>query len=116
MVFDGLNPIVGPRMLSMNHRFASPGGLVGLYELGSEGTNWWSSYNDVARGQGRHSLLDRCLKDNRCPKIAEILARRNSGTCASPILSAVTRRHPAARQCAALLQCRCAPQWRPRRF
>ncbi|HUE66144.1 MAG TPA: alpha/beta hydrolase domain-containing protein [Rhizomicrobium sp.] len=73
VVFDGINPIVGPRMLSMNHRFASPGGLVGLYELGSEGSNWWSTYNDVARGQGRHSLLDRCLKDNHCPKIAEIM-------------------------------------------
>ena len=73
IVFEGLNPIVGPRMLSMNHRFATPGGLVGLYELGSEGTNWWSSYNDAARGQGRHSLLDRCLKDKNCPKIAEIM-------------------------------------------
>ncbi len=72
IVFEGLNPIVGPRMLSINHRFATPGGLVGLYELGSEGPNWWSSYNDAARGQGRHSLLDRCLKDNHCPKIAEI--------------------------------------------
>jgi len=72
IVFDGLNPIVGPRMLSINHRFATPGGLVGLYELGSDGPNWWSSYDDGARGQGKHSLLDRCLKDNRCPKIAEI--------------------------------------------
>jgi hypothetical protein len=60
-------------MLSMNHRFAMPGGLVGLYELGSEGVNWWSSYDDVARGQGRHSLLDRCLRDKTCPKIAEIM-------------------------------------------
>jgi hypothetical protein len=72
IVFDGLNPIVGPRMLSINHRFATPGGLVGLYELGSEGPNWWSSYNDGARAQGRHSLQGRCLKDNHCPKIAEI--------------------------------------------
>jgi len=72
IVFDGLNVIVGPRMLSINHRFASPGGLVSLYELGSDGPNWWSSYNDTARGQGKHSLLDRCLKDKTCPKIAEI--------------------------------------------
>ena len=72
IVFDGLNPIVGPRMLSMNHRFASPGGLVSLYELGSDGPNWWSSYDDAGRGQGKHSLLDRCLKDKTCPKIAEI--------------------------------------------
>lgn len=73
IVFDGINPIVGPRMLSINHRFATPGGLVGLYELGSDGSNAWSVYNDVARGQGKHSLLDRCLKDNHCPKIAEIM-------------------------------------------
>jgi hypothetical protein len=72
IVFDGLNPIVGPRMLSINHRFATPGGLVGLYELGSDGPNWWSGYNDAARGQGKHSLLDRCLQDKTCPKIAEI--------------------------------------------
>jgi len=72
IVFEGLNPIVGPRMLSINHRFATPGGLVGLYELGSEGPNSWSSYDDTARGQGRHSLQGRCLKDNHCPKIAEI--------------------------------------------
>ena len=72
IVFDGLNPIVGPRMLSMNHRFASPGGLVWLYEFGSEGTDWWSVYNDAARGEGKHSLLDRCTADKTCPKIAEI--------------------------------------------
>ena len=72
IVFDGLNPIVGPRMLSINHRFATPGGLVGLYELGSDGPDWWSSYNDAARGQGKHSLLDRCTADKTCPKIAEI--------------------------------------------
>ena len=72
IVFDGLMPVVGPRVLPINYRFATPGGLVGLYELGSDGPNWWSSYDDTARGQGRHSLLDRCLKDRTCPKIAEI--------------------------------------------
>ena len=29
IVFDGLMPVVGPRMLSINYRFATPGGLVG---------------------------------------------------------------------------------------
>ena len=72
IVFDGLMPVVGPRVLPINYRFATPGGLVGLYELGSDGPDWWSSYNDTARGQGRHSLLDRCLKDKTCPKITEI--------------------------------------------
>ena len=73
IVFDGLNPIVGPRMLPLNFRFASPGGLTWLYEIGSEGANWWSAYDDTARGQERHSLLGRCLKDKTCPKIAEIM-------------------------------------------
>src|SRR5689334_13362571 len=73
IIFAGPNPIVAPRTLSMNHRFATPGGLVSLYELGSDGPNWWSSYDDAARGQGKHSLLDRCLKDKTCPKIAEIM-------------------------------------------
>jgi hypothetical protein len=72
IVFDGLMPIVGPRMLPLNLRFASPGGLTWLYEIGSEGANWWSRYSDTARGQGSHSLLDRCLKDRTCPKITEI--------------------------------------------
>ncbi len=72
IVFDGLNPIVGPRQLPLNFRFASPGGLTWLYEIGSEGANWWSTYNDAARGQGTHSLLDRCRMDKTCPRIAEI--------------------------------------------
>ena len=73
IVFDGLNPIVAMRMNSMSYRFASPGGLVGLYEIGNDGTNWWSDYDDAARGQGRHGLLDRCGADNHCPRITEIM-------------------------------------------
>lgn len=73
IVFDGINPLVAMRMNSMSYRFASPGGLVGLYEIGNDGINWWSDYDDTARGQGRHGLLDRCRQDNHCPKIAEIM-------------------------------------------
>jgi len=73
IVFDGINPLVAMRMNSMSYRFASPGGLVGLYEVGNDGINWWSDYNDTARGQGSHSLLERCREDNNCPKVAEIL-------------------------------------------
>ena len=46
-------------MNSMSYRFALPGGLVGLYEVGNDGINWWSDYNDTVRGQGVHGLLDR---------------------------------------------------------
>ncbi|HET7085720.1 MAG TPA: alpha/beta hydrolase domain-containing protein [Rhizomicrobium sp.] len=73
IVFDGINPIVAMRMNSMSYRFASPGGLVGLYEIGNEGINWWSDYDDSVRGTGKHGLLDRCLADDRCPKVAEIM-------------------------------------------
>jgi len=73
LVFEGLNPIVAMRMNSMSYRFASPGGLVGLYEIGNDGINWWSNYDDVVRGTGKHGLLDRCQADNHCPKVAEIM-------------------------------------------
>ena len=73
IVFDGLNPIVAMRMNSMSYRFASPGGLVGLYEIGNDGINWWSDYDDVARGTGKHGLLDRCRLDDHCPKVAEMM-------------------------------------------
>jgi hypothetical protein len=73
IVFDGLNPLVAMRMNSMSYRFASPGGLVGLYEAGNDGINWWSDYDDTVRGTGKHGLLDRCRQDNNCPKVAEIM-------------------------------------------
>jgi hypothetical protein len=73
IVFDGLNPLVAMRMNSMSYRFASPGGLVGLYEAGNDGINWWSDYDDTVRGTGKHGLLDRCRLDNDCPKVAEIM-------------------------------------------
>lgn len=73
MVFDGINPLVAVRMNSMSYRFASPGGLVGLYEVGNDGINWWSDYDDIVRGTGKHGLLNRCRVDGHCPKVAEIM-------------------------------------------
>jgi hypothetical protein len=73
MVFDGLQPIIAVRHIAMNYRFGSPGGLVDLYELGQDGVNWWGQYDDVTRGQGRHSLLDRCTAEKQCPKITEVM-------------------------------------------
>jgi hypothetical protein len=72
-VIDGINPLVAMRMNSMSYRFAAPGGLVGLYEIGNDGINWWSAYNDSVRGQGSHGLLDRCSLNHDCPKVAEIM-------------------------------------------
>jgi hypothetical protein len=73
IVFDGIQPIVAMRMNSMSYRFAAPGGLVGLYEAGNDGINWWSDYDDTVRGTGNHGLLDRCRAVNQCPKVTEVM-------------------------------------------
>ncbi|HEX3755924.1 MAG TPA: alpha/beta hydrolase domain-containing protein, partial [Rhizomicrobium sp.] len=70
-VFDGLNPIVAHRQLTLNVRFGTPGGLAYLYEAGSDGVDWWGEYDDKARGLGASSLLDRCNATRNCPKIVE---------------------------------------------
>ena len=57
----------------MSYRFAVPGGLVGLYEEGNDGINWWSDYDDSVRGIGTHGLLDRCRADHSCPKVTEVM-------------------------------------------
>ena len=111
IVFDGLNPIVAMRMNSMSYRFALPGGLVGLYEIGNDGTNWWGDYDDTVRGERPPGLLDRCRLDDRCPKVAEIMGSTEFWDLARQcgLLSALTRR-PSSSSCppdsAALLQCR----------
>jgi Alpha/beta hydrolase domain len=71
VIFDGLNPTIAPRQLAMNVRFGAPGGLAYLYEAGSDGPDWWNSYDDTARGLRRASLLDRCNAAHNCPKIIE---------------------------------------------
>ena len=117
IVFDGLDPIVAMRMNSMSYRFASPGGLVGLYEIGNDGINWWSDYDDTARGQGRHGLLDRCRADNHCPKITETMGSAefwDLRASADYVGTDAKADIPLPRQCAALLQCRGQPQWRAR--
>lgn len=70
-IFDGLNPNIAARQLSMNIRFAVPGSGARLWEPGSEGTLWWGRYTDKTRGLGTTSLLDQCTKTRTCPKIVE---------------------------------------------
>ncbi|MEL0250438.1 MAG: alpha/beta hydrolase domain-containing protein, partial [Novosphingobium sp.] len=55
----------------LNLRFGVPGGAARAFEPGSEGTLWWSPYNDRVRGLGTTSLLDRCTLSNTCPKVIE---------------------------------------------
>ena len=73
----------------------------------------------MARGQGKHSLLDRCRKDKTCPKITEIFGSTEFWDLHASLDFVgidAPRRYSAAGQCAALLQCRRSAQWRPRRL
>src|SRR5262249_8241345 len=69
IVWDGANPNIAARQNPLNFRFAIPGGAAGLFEPGSEGVLWWSTYRDEVRGRPAASLLDRCRLSKTCPKI-----------------------------------------------
>ena len=71
IVFDGMNVHIAARHVPLNIRFGLPGGAASLYELGGEGTLWWTRYEDRIRGRGVSSLLDRCSASGVCPKIME---------------------------------------------
>lgn len=70
-VFDGINPNIAARQVPLNIRFGVPGGAADLFEPGSEGSLWWSRYDDRARRRGASSLLDRCTATRTCPRIVE---------------------------------------------
>jgi Alpha/beta hydrolase domain len=70
-VYDGAWPIIAGRRLAMNYRFATPDGVLKLYEPGSEGTQTWLPSADAVRGLPTVGILDRCTATHTCPKIIE---------------------------------------------
>jgi len=85
-VFDGINPNIAARLLSMNIRFAVPGGAARAYEPGSEGVLWWAPYRDRRRGLPKSSLLDACSRTGTCPKVVETIGSAEFwGLRASPL-------------------------------
>jgi hypothetical protein len=72
-VWDGTMPIIAVRQNPINFRFAIPGGATSLYELGSDGVDWWQHGRDKVRHQPDAGLLDRCTASKTCPKIVEVL-------------------------------------------
>jgi hypothetical protein len=72
-VHDGMWPIIAGRRISLNTRFAQPDGVLELYQLGSEGPQWWLPAKDLIRDpKGKAvGILDRCTATNTCPKIIE---------------------------------------------
>ncbi len=70
-VYDGAWPIIAGRRISLNVRFAQPDGVLMLYQLGSEGPQWWTPAPDPVRGLSAAGILDRCTATKTCPKIIE---------------------------------------------
>ena len=73
IVFAGVMVYVSARQVPLNVRFGVPGGTSMLYELGTDGANWWGPANDVRRHNAMSSLLGRCTASHTCPKIIDLL-------------------------------------------
>ena len=72
-VFDGAFPIIAARQVPINMRFGVPGGTSMMYEIGTDGVDWWSTAQDTDRGHLAGGLLERCTATHSCPKIVELL-------------------------------------------
>ena len=70
-VYDGAWPIIAGKRVTLNTRFALPDGAGKLYEVGTEGPQWWNDWPDTVRGLPAKGILDRCTANNSCPKIVE---------------------------------------------
>jgi hypothetical protein len=73
IVHDGAWPIIAGRRVSNNSRWGQPDGVLELYQMGSEGPQWWTPWPDTVRSLPPGSILDRCnaTTPNTCPKIIE---------------------------------------------
>ena len=71
IVHEGAWPLIAGRRVSNNSRWGQPDGVLELYQMGSEGPQWWHSFPDRARHLHPGGILDRCALTNTCPKIVE---------------------------------------------
>ena len=71
IVHDGAWPLIAGRRVSNNSRWGQPDGVLELYQMGSEGPQWWQTFPDRVRDIAPGGILDRCLGTNTCPKIVE---------------------------------------------
>jgi hypothetical protein len=54
-----------------NSRWGQPDGVLELYQMGSEGPQWWHVFPDQVRDLQPGGILRRCDLSNTCPKIIE---------------------------------------------
>jgi len=71
IVHDGAWPLIAGRRVANNSRWGMPDRVLELYQMGSEGPQWWHTFPDQVRDLHPGGILDRCLRTNTCPKIIE---------------------------------------------
>jgi len=71
IVHEGAWPLIAGRRVANNSRWGQPDGVLELYQMGSEGPQWWHQFPDHARGLHPAGILDRCELTHTCPKIVE---------------------------------------------
>ena len=70
-VHDGAWPIIAGRRVSLDSRWAQPDGVLELYQMGSEGPQWWVNWPDRVRHLPTTGILARCNANHTCPKVIE---------------------------------------------
>ena len=71
IVHEGAWPLIAGRRVANNSRWGQPDGVLELYQMGSEGPQWWHSFPDRVRDVHPGGILDRCNVTKTCPKIIE---------------------------------------------
>ena len=68
IVHDGAWPLIAGRRVANNSRWGQPDGVLELYQMGSEGPQWWHKFPDRARNLPPGGILDRCQRSGTCPR------------------------------------------------
>jgi len=71
IVHEGAWPLIAGRRVANNSRWGMPDGVLELYQMGSEGPQWWQNFPDQVRGLPPGGILERCNKTRTCPKVVE---------------------------------------------
>ena len=71
IVHEGAWPLIAGRRVANNSRWGQPDGVLELYQMGSEGPQWWQTFPDHVRNVRPGGILDRCRMTDTCPKIVE---------------------------------------------
>ena len=71
IVHEGAWPLIAGRRVANNSRWGQPDGVLELYQMGSEGPQWWHQFPDRVRHVRPGGILDRCERTGTCPKIVE---------------------------------------------